>query len=91
MMTTFTLTGIYEGHQVEVTWTDGRLSGDTPAVGAVVSMAASLEGNPIITPASVIEHDHLTDPYAAYQIITMVLGADAQFITGSVPPTESSQ
>lgn len=81
-MATFTLSAVYHGRQVEVAWTDGMLTGDCSAVGAVASAAVSLEGKPIVTPARVIEHDHLTDPYAAYQIIATVLGADAQFVAG---------
>jgi hypothetical protein len=71
MMARLTLSAVYYGRRVEVTWTDGMLSVDSSAVGAVASMAVSLEGKPIATPAGVIEHDHLSDPYAAYQIISM--------------------
>ena len=89
-MASFTLSAVYQGRDVRVTWTDGKLSGDSSVVGTVAGMAVSLEGKPIVTPAGIIEHDHMTDPYAAYQIISMVLGENALFITGnfsSIPPT----
>jgi hypothetical protein len=50
-MTSFTLAAIYHGRHVAVIWTDGMLTGDASAVGAVASMAVSLKGKPIVAAA----------------------------------------
>jgi hypothetical protein len=41
-MASFTLAAVYHGRDVQVTWKDGRLSGDSSAVGAVASTAVFL-------------------------------------------------
>jgi hypothetical protein len=47
-MVYFTLAAEYHGHQVEVTWTGGKLTDDWSTVGAIASTAVLLEGQPVV-------------------------------------------
>ena len=87
-MTTFTLAAEYHGRRVKVGWHNGRLFGDWSAVGAIASLAVSLEGQPVISAGKVVRvtwNDHLTDPRSAHTLMIMVLGKDAQLVAGELP------
>jgi len=93
-MTAFTLAASYHSRDIEVTWTDGRLTGDFSAVGAIASTAVLLEGQPVVSAGKVARvtwNDHLADPCSAYALMIMVLGRDAHLVAGELPTTPTSR
>jgi hypothetical protein len=84
----FTLAAEYHGRRVKVGWHNGRLFGDWSAVGAIASLASSLEGMPVVSAgklARVTWEDHLVDPHSAFALMVMVLGTDARLVAGKLP------
>lgn len=85
-MTTFTFSSQYHGRQVEVTWTDGMLTGDPSAVGRIQWLAKGFEGHLVGSSAGPsTAHQHLSNPYVAVEFIQMVLGPKAELTAGSLP------
>lgn len=68
---TLIVRGPHEGHEVEVTWSDGELNGPADVVEAVLLRARELEGTPYGPPTfpPTSEHDHLSVPESALELI----------------------
>jgi hypothetical protein len=71
-MTSFTLAGKHNGRIVEITWSDGRLSGDADIVRLTELRATAPE-------------DQLSDPYTAYRLIQALLD-EPEIVSGALPP-----
>ena len=82
----FTLTGLWHNRDVTLSWSDGILTGtDELALKLINDLATHAEGKLIGGPISSSTHDHLSNPYTAYELCTMLLGTRATF-TGYFPP-----
>jgi hypothetical protein len=68
----FTLRGQRGGETIEVTWTDGKLSGDTDAVQMIQMLATGAEGRLVTSLTDSTTHDHLANPGSAYSLMCLV-------------------
>jgi hypothetical protein len=92
-VTTFTVRGGRNGSQVQITWTDGRLSGDPPSVDLVEIEAELVALNPddqqswsaVMYPGHALPADLLADPVMSWRLIESVLDT-VQAVDGDVPP-----
>ncbi len=80
-MTSFTVRGGRNGSQVQVTWTDGKLTGDPPTVDLVQVEAELARLHPddrlswsrFVDPDHSLPADPLSDPTASWRLIQSVL------------------
>jgi hypothetical protein len=80
-LTSFTVRGGRNGSQVQLTWTDGKLSGDPPSVDLVQIEAELVALNPhdrlswaaVMDPGHSLPADPLADPVATWRLIESVL------------------
>jgi hypothetical protein len=85
-MTSFTLSGGFNGRPVEITWIDGVLSGDPELVELTELRATSPDDQLLVAGGgSSASTDHLSDPYAAYELMCMLLD-DPEIVSGELPP-----
>ncbi|MCY9666699.1 hypothetical protein M5X11_17490 [Paenibacillus alginolyticus] len=84
----FEAKGTIQGHEVNVAWKDGSLTGNGQAICMVLTEAANLEGELVGPVGQQTDTKHLDDPLSAMIIIDRVL-ADAVF-TGEVPKPGSA-
>ena len=85
-MSTFTLRGHRGDTVVEITWTDGKLSGDPHAVHMVNLIADQAEGKPVNSLTDSTTHDHLSNPSSAYMLMCMVFSGVPQEIDSDIEP-----
>ena len=86
-MTSFTLSGSFRGRSVDLTWTDGELSGDPEMVKLVQALATSAEGSPAGQPGGPCTiHDHLSNPYTSRSFMQMVFSSRPTLSAGALPP-----
>jgi hypothetical protein len=85
-MTSFTLSGGFNGHPVEITWIDGVLSGD-PEFVQFTELRATARDNQLLVASggSSASTDYLSDPYAAYELMCMLLD-EPEIVSGELPP-----
>lgn len=72
----------------EVTWEDGKLSGDSDLVGIIEATARRLDGTYVGPPAfEYTRTEHLRSPYSAIEIMRFYLPDGIEFIdaTGDIP------
>lgn len=84
----FTAKGAIGGHQHEVTWDNGTLSGSPFAIEYLNRMAEWRDGEPVgpvLGPYT--EHDHLTSPISAGILMAEMFGDSVEF-TGDEPERE---
>jgi hypothetical protein len=82
---TYTVNGTIGPDTHTVTWTDGELSGDAPAVERIHARAEELEGELVGPPTGPFtEVDHLQDGLSALFIMDEVFDAITE-ATGDVP------
>jgi hypothetical protein len=85
-MTSFTLSGGFNSRPVEITWIDGVLSGDREFVEFTELRAAAPDDQLLVASggpsASTV---HLSDPYAAYELMCMLLD-EPEIVSGELPP-----
>jgi len=87
-MTRLMFTGKRNGRVINITWEDGKLSGDEPTVGWIKYYAAAMDGHslgPIGGPY--VDHDLLQNPYVAAEIIRSMF-AGAVRMVGELPLRE---
>jgi hypothetical protein len=85
-MTSFTLSGGFNGRPVEITWIDGVFSGDPEFVEFTELRAAAPEDQLIVASGGPsASTDHLSDPYVAYKFICMLL-EEPEIVSGELPP-----
>jgi hypothetical protein len=85
-MSTFTLQGPRGDRTVQITWTDGRLTGDLDAIRTVQMLALSMEGKLVASPADMTMHDHLENPASASSLMRMVFSRPPECVYSDVPP-----
>lgn len=94
-MTSFTVGGLRNGSRVQVTWSDGRLTGDPPTVDLIeveARLAEESRGDPLsrslyALPGS-MDDDALADPSTALILIERALDIVNQ-VSGDAPPVAS--
>ena len=82
----YTIHGTIEGHSVEITWTNGFVTGDTVALSELFALASVLEGRrvgPEPTGPFTTE-DHLSNPLSAQLLIEDVLD-EITDVSGKLP------
>jgi hypothetical protein len=85
-MSTFTLRGRRGGETVEITWTDGKLSGDPDAVAMVERIAQGAEGHVVSSLTDSTTHDHLSNPSVAGSLMRMVFPGNPECINSDLEP-----
>jgi hypothetical protein len=86
-MTSFTIVGGFHGRIVEITWIDGVLSGD-PELVRLIELRATAPEDPLIAVGSGepgASTDPLSDPYAACEVIQLLL-QEPEIVSGALPP-----
>jgi hypothetical protein len=85
-MSTFTLQGERDDKTIELTWTDGDLSGDEEAVQFVESLASLYEGAVIASPTDSTVHDHLKNSASAASLMQMAFSGRPVCTYTDIPP-----
>jgi hypothetical protein len=85
-MSTFTLRGHRGSQIIEMTWTDGQLTGDPEAIEMVQALAAAMEGQVVSSPADITTHDHLSNPASAASLMDMMFSSRSTCVYSDVPP-----
>jgi hypothetical protein len=69
----YTVSGVFHGRTVEITWDDGKLSGDPEAVAFLNMLADSGLGQGFWTPTGIVVKDSRDNPTTAMELILMGL------------------
>jgi hypothetical protein len=88
----FTVRGISFGREAELTWREGRVTGDGRARELLEASAEALEGLPVGLNASgfAVSHGgHLSDPRAAYELMRGAVFQEVLEERGDVPPPQA--
>lgn len=85
-MSFFTLQGHRAGKLVEITWTDGKLSGDPDAINMVEIIAKGAEGRLVSSLTDSTTHDHLSNPSSAGSLMRMVFSDRPECIASDLEP-----
>jgi hypothetical protein len=89
-MTSFTLSGGFNGRPVEITWIDGVFSGDPEFVEFAELQATAPEDQLIVASGGPsTSRGRLSDPYVAYEFMCMLLEAP-EIVSGELPPIPQS-
>ena len=78
--------GTYKDKKVELSWQDGKLSGDHSIIGGLLALAKSREGEhtgPVMGPYTL--HNHLKDPLTSFFLAGGLFEEDPPIVDGDIP------